>query len=659
MPLLRAGHTLPPADGAARALSWLAASGAGNGAVQRLLRVEAQQSPPVEARPLGPSLRAGMEARLGADLSTVRLHTGAAAAASAEALGARAYTVGQDIVLGPGEYRPAETAGRELLAHELAHTVQQAHGGTTPAGSWASERAAATAARLPTGHGPPATVVHTAVGLARQAKSGGDPTGRDPALLSGPELEAEYQSALRAAKDTTVAEAERAAAGRYAGQLRTAMDSRAGVSAQPPTPEELVSHVAAQRAFSSAAPRRDSGANLPPDFDPAGVGRPLGPGWQTNGAVVVRDGRGNQIGAELGQFQSKGDPHAEGRAASALLRRLSEGCASGGEVVVAVDQVPCPECQAELLTLTRHVGARSVAAYGAVRAAMNRPGDVTPKTATRGMYQGQAAGGRERPPTRTELLWGETAAPQPSGAGGTSTGPPPSSGTSTSGGGTAPEAAPASESVPQGGRPAAQEVSPVEPPPPTAEPTAPPVEPAAGPEPAAGLSRAGAAAGTAGGLLSVGAPLLYSWYLHPRAVEARREQEGYVPTGPTQFAEEGLLKRFGRQLLDPFLESSADPSSRLNVPTWRQKVREAAAAKGPGQTLEVNWQVQVPNPVFGTEMRDFRVIYSKQPDGSWRTGPPPRDMPVAPPDINRIIDPAVSDDSVRSMLAQETGASEA
>jgi hypothetical protein len=69
-----------------------------------------------------------MESRFGRDFSRVRLHTDAAAAESAAAVGALAYTVGQDVVFGDGRYAPATAGGRRLLAHELAHTVQQGEG---------------------------------------------------------------------------------------------------------------------------------------------------------------------------------------------------------------------------------------------------------------------------------------------------------------------------------------------------------------------------------------------------------------------------------------------------------------------------------------------------------------------------------------------------
>jgi hypothetical protein len=62
------------------------------------------------------------------DFSRIRIHTDAGAARSAGSVGALAYTVGDHIVFGAGRYRPETTAGRHLLAHELAHTIQQQAG---------------------------------------------------------------------------------------------------------------------------------------------------------------------------------------------------------------------------------------------------------------------------------------------------------------------------------------------------------------------------------------------------------------------------------------------------------------------------------------------------------------------------------------------------
>ena len=77
-------------------------------------------------RPLEPRVRARMEARLGHDFGSVRVHDDARAAASAAAVGALAYTVGRDVVFASGQHDPHGSAGQRLLAHELTHVVQQA-----------------------------------------------------------------------------------------------------------------------------------------------------------------------------------------------------------------------------------------------------------------------------------------------------------------------------------------------------------------------------------------------------------------------------------------------------------------------------------------------------------------------------------------------------
>ena len=78
--------------------------------------------------PLPGELRERFETSLGADLSGVRVHTGAESAAAASAVGARAYATGNDIHFAAGAYDPASTTGQHLLAHEVAHTVQQQGG---------------------------------------------------------------------------------------------------------------------------------------------------------------------------------------------------------------------------------------------------------------------------------------------------------------------------------------------------------------------------------------------------------------------------------------------------------------------------------------------------------------------------------------------------
>jgi len=80
--------------------------------------------------PLDPRTRDFMEGRFGHDFSRVRIHADARAARAASAIQARAYTTGHHVVFGAGQFAPETHAGRRLLAHELAHVVQQGSGGT-------------------------------------------------------------------------------------------------------------------------------------------------------------------------------------------------------------------------------------------------------------------------------------------------------------------------------------------------------------------------------------------------------------------------------------------------------------------------------------------------------------------------------------------------
>ncbi len=83
-------------------------------------------------RPLPHRTRSHFESHFGTDLSEVRIHTGSTAERSAAAIGAQAYTIGDDMVFGQGQFRPATSSGRRLLAHELTHVLQQRLSATAP-----------------------------------------------------------------------------------------------------------------------------------------------------------------------------------------------------------------------------------------------------------------------------------------------------------------------------------------------------------------------------------------------------------------------------------------------------------------------------------------------------------------------------------------------
>lgn len=78
-----------------------------------------------KGEPLSVEARQFYEPRFGRDFSRVRVHTDAAAAASAAAINALAYTTGTDIVFNKGQYAPDTASGKKLLAHELTHVAQQ------------------------------------------------------------------------------------------------------------------------------------------------------------------------------------------------------------------------------------------------------------------------------------------------------------------------------------------------------------------------------------------------------------------------------------------------------------------------------------------------------------------------------------------------------
>jgi hypothetical protein len=92
------------------------------------------------------------------DLSSVRIHTDAQAAASAHAINAQAYTFGHNIVFGAGQFAPATHGGRHLLAHELVHVAQQTgaaaiNGGQLPISHLAQRKVIQRNQKVPTNFG--------------------------------------------------------------------------------------------------------------------------------------------------------------------------------------------------------------------------------------------------------------------------------------------------------------------------------------------------------------------------------------------------------------------------------------------------------------------------------------------------------------------------
>ena len=93
-------------------------------------------------QPLTTPVRSTFESRFGFDFGDVRIHTGGDAAGAALGLGARAFTVGDHIFFGAGQYQPSSLAGQHLIAHELTHTIQQKPGAARAARLMAAPRTA-------------------------------------------------------------------------------------------------------------------------------------------------------------------------------------------------------------------------------------------------------------------------------------------------------------------------------------------------------------------------------------------------------------------------------------------------------------------------------------------------------------------------------------
>lgn len=146
--------------------------------------------------PLPTPLRQQFEGSLGVDLAAVRVHADGAAATAAASVGARAFAVGDAVVMGAGAYQPDTAAGRWLLAHEVAHTVQQRGGASlqaklavTSPGDHAEVEADRAADAMVAGHA--ATVTAAPPALARFPPDAGmdahvEPP-RDPPYVAPPD----------------------------------------------------------------------------------------------------------------------------------------------------------------------------------------------------------------------------------------------------------------------------------------------------------------------------------------------------------------------------------------------------------------------------------------------------------------------------------------
>jgi hypothetical protein len=185
----------------------------------------------------------------------------------------------------------------------------------------------------------------------------------------------------------------RAVAGLLARPVRaTRVLARDGKPLPALSAEELTKFLHSQRGFGTSGPG-------PPAIDPKGVGKPTGKGYQTYAAIQVVDGQGNQVAVGIGGYGAADARHGEHMAIDQLRGSLKGREIPGGRVVVAVEQIPCPDCAAKIKAFAAEIKASGWEVYVPQRASVADPSKVVkPKTASTTVFQGN------RPPTKPTLV---------------------------------------------------------------------------------------------------------------------------------------------------------------------------------------------------------------------------------------------------------------
>ena len=312
------------------------------------------------------------------DFSHVRVHSDSSAAQSAQDVRAYAYTVGHDLVFGAHRFAPATREGRQLLAHELTHVVQQ-----TPGGEW-----------------------------PRVVQRNGSGSERPPAALTPQEMWDKVLS-KRGLESRVPPHAVREARERLEGaQQELAKD--------PKNPKKRQAVRKLERQLASAV--RNQSDPLPEAGVEPDTRRPLGHGTRTYAAVQVVDHKNRQIAFALDEFD--GTQHAEERCLKSIREQLkARGIGPKGDpgqkwkVSVVVDQDVCGDrCRVALRQFANDYGinVHEVRAFYPERIE-SRPGqrpNPTPKTvSTTATQAGQKTGIPKRAPGERILVSG----PQPRG----------------------------------------------------------------------------------------------------------------------------------------------------------------------------------------------------------------------------------------------------
>ncbi len=581
-------------------------------------------------QPLDSATREHFEPRFGRDFGSVRIHADHRASEAARGVAAQAFTVGRDIVFARGHYAPETERGRQLLAHELTHVVQQSGEPRQRTRKPAKEGSATGGAQSggQEGHLSFLSAAHEFTHLSRPAQPG--LIQRQP-VVGGTDADDE-----EAADEPAPMPRPSLLSLDYSGPQ--------ACGGQPCFTDEMIYHTPDAVGQELVEPTT---AQLPPPIGEIGqyqvsVGPMLSEEQrrtQPSPAGAAAVATPSQLPPQPGpqRVVLGGNDAVSGRAAASMSKQtgqpivgLREGTlvganeislvAHGNEDVVRVGNTRLPP--RELATRLVEAGWRG----GTVRL-------VSCDTAVVG---GPAPYGQQLA-NELAALGADSAVIAPKGGayvepglGGLPRVLPPG-------------ATPIPANLRRLGRGWGYFV--------------PEVEAGAAPPPgeaALPFLHPGTWSGAGWGAAKMVALIALS-YIHNRAVARRvaeeREKTGFADWGPTG----NRLYDFGAWILDPTDEAGRSISlcQRFDLPLWRRNLARKLLAHPVGEKLRLSWTTSgKPDPTFGNPTyRKFIGIYVKRPDGSWSTwGSKDTEGDDFPPDLNVIIDPLVSDEELRSYL---------
>ena len=375
------------------------------------------------SRPLDRSLRRQFERQFGQSLPPIRIHSGAAAARSAEELNAKAYTVGGDIVFGPQRFAPHSDAGQRLLAHELTHVLQQSNG--APVLQRDPKDPAAPALSAPQMTEEEAEAWYREMNIDENFS---DPTGPFDVAVTDEEWAKATEEWLQQSltpeemhRQLLVRRAQRLGASAYQAAdpiaARAGMDHRiAGIESDIKARKENIASLEKQGPSTEAAVRTENAQvkalekdmralkkarerlSRTTQLSRMGTGRPVGTGQITYAGIQIETAEGKRLALEFAETTTT--EHAEEVMIRQIKTQLTPEQLRGARVTVVGDQVVCSgRCVPALREFAVENGIESVDGIVFQRYPLNTPAGfegpiklASPRTTLRTMTQSSSEG---------------------------------------------------------------------------------------------------------------------------------------------------------------------------------------------------------------------------------------------------------------------------